>query len=104
MHLQRMPEDGNILSNEVGKPIILNLNFIVHLGQSSVPIKGSTCLMWKPMKNNVKTNDMTEVKRLDSEMVFMELVASMVEQNTFVIHDIETHAREHKNSCSLLMI
>ena len=51
--------------------------------------------MWKPTKNDVKTNetnDMTQVKRLDSEMVFMELVASMVEQNTIVIHDNETRS------------
>ena len=63
--------------------------------------------MWKPTKNDVKTNetnDMTQVKRLDSEMVFMELVASMVEQNTIVIHDNETRSWTHKHSCSLLMV
>ena len=36
-------------------------------------------------------------QRLNDEMVCMELVASMIEQNTIVIHDIETRSLTHKH-------
>ena len=100
MHLQRMLEDGNVLSNEVA-----NQSFwiwILLFTNAKVAFQ-STCLMWKPTKNDLKTNDMTEVRGWTMKWYAWNWWRQWLNKIPLSFM-ILRHAHEHTNTCSLLMI